>query len=724
MTNDMTLLHSSEHQHQALSSQPVTLEDGRNDTVVSGQSQITLKSGDAFLVADVHGDLLASYPEMGLYWHGTRFLRTCQLYLEGRQPIMLSHHIANEGDACQIDSTNATLTINNTPIEQGEIHISRLLTLQPEQLIQTITITSFSPQPLPVTISFKVDTDFSDIFEVRGSVRPEKGTLQPAFIQDSTLHLPYLGRDHIQREVQLHCTPATPHIAEQVIHWQLLLQRGQPVELQLRATMHEEVKKHSIKSVALPATHTLAQPTVRTDDLLFNRLLLRGMHDLQMLSTITPHGFYPYAGIPWFSCPFGRDGLITCLQFLPWYPEVVKGTLQFLAAHQGTKFDDFTDEEPGKMLHEMRTGEMANCREIPYIPYYGSVDVTPLFLITLEGYIRWTNDTDLLERLWPNAEKAACWLRDYGDKDGDGFVEYHRARETGLANQGWKDAWDAISHQNGSLAVSPIALCEVQAYTFAAYRAMGYLGSRLGKQQEATYWEQQAQKLQEHFLQRFWWEEEQTLYLALDKEKEPCAVVASNAGQCLWTGILPKEQAQAVIARLMREDMFSGWGIRTLSTTAVRYNPMSYHNGSIWPHDTALIGAGFARYGAREEAATLLYSLYQASLFFEHMRLPELYCGFSQRPGFGPTRYPVACSPQAWATGAPFLLLTSLLGMTADGEQGRLTLEQPVLPPWLNTLEIKDLYPGARQVHLYLQRKGTTVEVFPGTQNEVEIELQ
>jgi glycogen debranching enzyme len=687
--------------------------------------QITLKYGDAFLVTDACGDLLASRQEMGLYWHGTRYMRTCNLFLEGRPLLMLSHHIADMGDACQIDLTNTAFTLNNGYyVEQGAIHISRLLEMQHEHLIQTITVTSFCSLPVPLTLTLKIDADFRDLFEARGMQRAKRGTLLPTALKADGMTLSYRGVDEVERTTQVHWTLPCSQGQSDRAHWRIFLERGEPVELRITTGMSEaKAERYAATNVALPSWHSLPRPTIRSNDYLFNRLFTRGMNDLLMLATMTPHGYYPYAGIPWFSTPFGRDGLITCLEFLPWFPEVTRGALSFLAAYQGTRLDPFTDEEPGKMLHEMRSGEMANLREIPYIPYYGSIDVTPLFLITLEEYIRWTNDRALLEQIWPNAQAAAQWLVEYGDRDGDGFIEYHKASEKGLANQGWKDAWDAISHRDGRLAPSPIALCEVQAYAFAAYRAMNYLATRLGHIQEAERWQQRATTLQERFLRDFWWEEEGTFYLALDAEKQPCEVVASNPGQCLWTGIVPAEKAEQIISRLMQADMYSGWGLRTLSTTAVRYNPMSYHNGSVWPHDTALVGAGFARYNAKAEAGTLIRSLYQSSLFFEGARLPELYCGFPLRQGYGPTRYPVACSPQAWAAGAPFLLLNALLGLQPDAEHQRLTLVRPTLPDWLQSMEIRGLRLGDRCVHLRLMLSGEQTTVMVEDENQVEVNV-
>jgi glycogen debranching enzyme len=687
--------------------------------------QITLKYGDAFLLTDVHGDLLASKQEMGLFWHGTRFLRTCNLFLEGRPLMVLSHHVASMGNACQIDLTNTAFTVDQgIEVEQGTIHVNRHLELQADQLVQVITVTSFYTVPVPLTLSLKLGADFCDLFEVRGSARETHGSMQPPQMDGTAVTFSYCGLDHVERKTRFLFVPSADHALNDRVYWNLHLTRHQPVEIRIAVQMSQyPPQEQRAPEFAVVAQPVLAQPVLASNDPLFNRLLNRGMHDLTMLSTQTPYGYYPYAGIPWFSCPFGRDGLVTCLEFLPWFPDVTRGTLSFLAAHQGTKVEPFTDEEPGKILHEMRTGEMANCREIPYIPYYGSIDVTPLFLITLDSYMRWTNDLSFLEQLWPHAQAAAHWLTDYGDRDGDGFIEYHKVSEKGLANQGWKDAWDSTSHGDGRLATSPIALCEVQGYAFAAYRAMGTLARCLGNAQEAQQWEQRASTLQQQFLCSFWWEEEQVFYLALDSEKEPCDVVTSNAGQCLWTGIVPQEKAERIIARLMREDMYSGWGLRTLSTQAARYNPMSYHNGSVWPHDNALVGAGFARHGGKAQAGQLLKSMYQASLYFEDARLPELYCGFVQREGYGPVRYPVACSPQAWAAGAPFLLINALLGLRPDAQQQILTLNHPELPPWLQSLEIGDISLGEKPIHLRFVRTGDRTEVQIAQDNEAEIAL-
>src|SRR5262249_46164633 len=455
----------------------------------------------------------------------------------------------------------------------------------------------------------------------------------------------------------------------------------------------------------------------------FNRMLVRGMHDLEMMCSRTKQGLYPYAGIPWYVCPFGRDALITALEFLPWFPQVARGTLAFLAAHQGTQMDEFTEEEPGRILHAYRTGEMANCREIPFIPYYGTVDANPLFLITLEAYIRWTDDLEFLRRQWPSATAAARWMLEYGDRDGDGLIEYAKTSEKGLVNQGWKDSWDSVMHADGTLAHAPIALCEVQAYAYGAYHALGYLAERLGQVEEARRWADTAESLQKRFIERFWWPEEEAFYLALDGEKRPCKVVSSNAGQCLWTGIVPDEQAGAIAQRLLRPDMYTQWGIRTLSDKAARYNPMSYHNGSVWPHDTALIGAGFARYGYKMEAGELLGHLFGVSLYYSGSRLPELFCGFARVSGHGPTRYPVACQPQTWAAGAPFLLLGAALGFEPDANHNRINLRAPTLPAWMDSLELKGLRLAQQDLHLRFERSENGTSVILTNSAEIEVHV-
>ncbi len=709
--------------------------------------KITLKHGDAFLVADDRGDLPDSEQETGLYWCGTRYLRACDLFLEGRPLTALSHSISDEEGTCQVDLANPYLEIDNEVIYQGMIHVRRILALREHLLTEHLTITSFHKRALDVSFGLKLSADFRDIFEVRGINRERRGERLPTQVEAGNITLHYRGLDGIERKTICTLSPPPTRSTPQNQFWDVQLEPGKPLVLRVQCELHAsedlprrgqrhgapaqsplllgddatESQEQATLFAGLSARKSL--PVVRSENVFFNRLLTRGMHDLVMMCTQMPEGTYPYGGIPWYVCPFGRDALITSLEFLPWFPEVARGTLGVLAAHQGQREDEFTEEQPGRILHEYRYGEMANCHEVPFIPYYGTVDATPLFLVTLGQYVRWTDDLDFLREHWPHAQAAAQWMRDYGDRDGDGFLEYARMSELGLVNQGWKDSWDAVSHADGTLATPPIALCEVQGYAYAAYREMGYLATRMGRPEEAAVWERAADRLREAFLQRFWWEEEHAFYLALDGQKQPCKVMSSNAGQCLWTGIVPPEWADAMVSRLMAEDMYTGWGIRTLSTTAASYNPMSYHNGSVWPHDTALLGAGFARYGRAMEAGHLLGNLFGVSLYYVGSRLPELFCGFERVGGYGPTRYPVACSPQSWAAGAPFLLLSAVLGFEPEAEHQRLTLRAPALPNWMHTLDLQYLRLGAQQLHLRFERSERGTHVILADSSEIAVHV-
>jgi glycogen debranching enzyme len=362
------------------------------------------------------------------------------------------------------------------------------------------------------------------------------------------------------------------------------------------------------------------------------------------------------------------------------------------------------DAQPGKILHEMRADEMAILGEIPFRRYYGTIDATPLFVMLAGAYHKRTADRAFAESIWPNVERALAWIDSYGDSDGDGLVEYTRKSKHGLIHQGWKDSHDSVFHRDGGSAEGPIALCEVQGYVYAARLAAAELAGLLGDHKRARELTKQAHTLRRRFEESFWCEELSTYALALDGSKQPCEVRTSNAGHCLFAGIATDQHARRVATTLVDETSFSGWGIRTLATTEARYNPMSYHNGSVWPHDNALIAAGFARYGLKECAATVVAGLLDASLFFDLHRLPELFCGFPRRAGESPTLYPVACAPQSWASGAVFLLLEACLGLGLPAPEQKVFFSKPFLPGFLREVSVRDLKVGEARADLLLTR--------------------
>jgi glycogen debranching enzyme len=525
----------------------------------------------------------------------------------------------------------------------------------------------------------------------------------------------YLGLDDIVRITSIYFDPPPTRLSEREATYQVALSSHETTALCIAVRCNPAAPRPAPFARSLLYAHrelrqaARGAAVVQTSNPLFDVVLRRSMSDLSMLKTQTPQGPYPYAGTPWYSTTFGRDGLIAALEMLWVDPRIARGVLFRLATLQAKGTDPLSDAEPGKILHEVRFGEMAALGEVPFGLYYGSVDSTPLFVLLAGLYFERTRDVKALLELWPAIEAALSWIDGPGDRDRDGFIEYFRANEQGLVNQGWKDSADAVFHADGRLAVGPIALAEVQGYVFAAKRLMARCARLLGYDDRADVLEEESRRLAEHFETAFWREDLQMYALALDGAKEPCCVRTSNAGQVLFTGIARPDHAAIVAATLLGPDLFSGWGIRTVSRREIRYNPMSYHNGSVWPHDNALIALGLAQIGAKDAVDRIFNGLFGASGHMDLHRLPELFCGFQRARSRGPTRYPVACAPQAWASAAPFCLLQAALGLELDPAAERLNLRNPRLPKFLDEVILMDLQVGDSRVDVAVRRDGETV---------------
>jgi glycogen debranching enzyme len=679
-----------------------------------------IKHGDSFGVFDHAGMIRqAGIGELGLYHDGTRYLSTFEVALERRRPLLLSSTVMRD-NILHVDLTNPDLPDREAPLVRDTVHLFSQSLLWDRGWHARLQLQSYAAFPIDLELSLLFDADHADIFEVRGVHRLRRGRrFEPAISRDE-VKLAYEGLDRVVRTTRLVFDPAPATIAANRASFAIRLPP------QGHTTIHAwigfeiaEAHRGEVPTFDHARAHAAvalgkraeACASVRVSNPKFDEWIERSHADIQMMITETAYGPYPYAGVPWFSTPFGRDGLITAYEMLWLQPTLARGVLQFLAATQATELDADSDAEPGKVIHEVRAGEMAALGEVPFGRYYGSVDATPLFVVLAEAYFRRTGDLALLEQLWPNVERALHWIDDYGDLDGDGFIEYERRSARGLTSQGWKDSVDSVSHADGALATGPIALCEVQGYAYAARRAGAALARVLAREELAARLERSAEQLRAQFERAFWLDELGTYALALDGDKRPCAVRSSNAGHCLWSGIASAERAARVVETLLHERSFSGWGVRTLDAAEARYNPLSYHNGSVWPHDNALIALGMARYGHKAGCARVLGALYEASLHFDLRRLPELFCGFAPRPHEGPTSYPVACSPQAWAAGAVFMLIQACLGLDVDAFAGQIVLDRPVLPPAIGGLAIRDLAIGRARVDLVLESHADDVGV-------------
>ncbi|TMG55638.1 MAG: amylo-alpha-1,6-glucosidase [Chloroflexi bacterium] len=665
---------------------------------------VSLKEDALVLVTEDDGSLpLGATSPLGLYYHDTQYLSGYAVRVNGQRPILLSANTEENYVATfqLMHSGGPVLGLARHAADTLSIRRTRFLA---DGLRERVGVLNANAHKIDVTVELEFEAAFRDMFAVRAyrelSQEPLASQLGP---REGGIVFERLGRDGVRRTTEITLRPAPDTIERNCFRVTRTLGPQEFLQLELAVIPREDGAGAAASpdrfDDAIDALNARYRRFLRacaryttSSETLDEGLITRSALDMRALLEFHASGPFPTAGIPWYAVPFGRDGLISAYQTLGWNSDIAKGTLRLLAAHQGKKVDEYTEEEPGKIFHELRRGELARLAEIPHRPYYGSVDATPLFALVFAETVKWTGDRTLWRELLPAAERALTWCDGpYGDPDRDGYVEYG-SRDTEMRSQGWKDSANSLSDPDGKWSKLPAALVEVQAYVYAAKMGVADLYEIDGDRTRADKLRGEAKELAERFERDFWMGAEGCYAQALDGAKKQVGAVTSNAGHALWGGIASPEHAAAVARRLMAPDMYTGWGIRTLSTRYPTYNPMSYHNGSVWPHDNSLIAQGFARYGLREEAAEIASALIEAGRRFPSNRLPELWCGFQRDLRFSsrPADYLVSCIPQAWSAGMVFLCLRALLGMQPDLNTQRLLLD-PALPPWLDRVDVRDL---------------------------------
>jgi glycogen debranching enzyme len=696
--------------------EPTTSTD--EATVASGVELVSLKDGHAFVVADQNGDITGGAE--GLFDRDTRVLSRFVFLVGDRHPTRLSSTLSKDNAVFTFHGTNRAIPpVNGRGTPRGAIHIERRRTLQGERLYERVRCTNFGLDQVMLPLVYEYGADFRDMFEVRGLKRRRRGMQLPPQLLGRHVLFAYEGLDEIVRISTVTFSEPPWRMDESRAEFMFTLSPGERIDLfvEAGAGQGEPPSRERFRHALADARRTIRRrerrgALLRSSDDAHSAWFEQSRADLGLLVSDLPSGPYPFAGIPWFSTPFGRDGLLTAWEVLWLDPSVAKGVLTYLAARQATQTSAFADSQPGKIMHETRGGEMATLNEIPFGCYYGGVDTTPLFVALAGAYLRRTDDLDLVRKLWPALQRAIAWVEGMGDSNGDGLIDYKRGAETGLANQGWKDSEDSVFHADGRFPVGPIALVEVQGYAFAAYRAMAQMAARLGEP-GAEQWREAAEKMRWLVEKRYWMEEAGFYGVAVDGEGALCTPLTSNVGHLLFAGLPSPDRAARVTRGLLSARFDSGWGLRTLAEGQVRYNPMSYHNGSVWPHDTSICVAGMAGYGERGGAARVMGDLYRASRCFG-LRMPELLCGFPRRPGEPPIAYPVTCMPQAWSAASVFLMLQACLGLSIDAVRGEVRVVRPILPHGMDTLVVDHLEVAGAKVNLVFQRLDGATVVSPG----------
>ncbi|MGB6057464.1 MAG: glycogen debranching N-terminal domain-containing protein [Microthrixaceae bacterium] len=690
-------------------------DGSRKVASLAHQGLITVLDGQSFCLSSRTGDIQRGEPQ-GLFVLDTRLVSYWRLLLNSK-PIELL--------ACGNEEPFSAVFLGRSYPPEGQAD-SDLVVFRHRHvgngMREVISIENHGLEPRRALLQLSCDVDFADLFEVKESRVRSRGHHR---YETSKKEMCFTLLGEVEKQVQIHFTDDV-EVSRDTATWDSVIEPGGSFETCIEVKL--QLDRKSVAPVfccgvdpsgSVPNQRLVRWkanlPKMKTDDPRFDSCLERSREDIGSLRIFDPeHPDVPIlaAGAPWFMTVFGRDSLITAWMALPAERNLGRGVLEILARFQGSEVNHRTEEQPGKILHEMRFGDATGISLGGGETYYGSIDSTPLFVMLAGELHRWDPQDETVERLAPNIDAALTWIEEYGDRDGDGYVEYERSNESSLANQGWKDSWDAIRSANGRLAEPPIALCEVQGYVYAAYRAAQYLAADRNETATAERYRKRADDLWERFNRDFWIEDEGFYALALDGNKNPVDGIASNVGHCLWTGIVDPRRAESVADRLLSEEFFTGWGLRTLSSAMAAYNPVSYHNGSVWPHDTAIVAAGLKRYGFGRHAERLIRAQIDAAIAND-FRLPELFAGFPRTRMPFVASYPTSCSPQAWAAASPLLWLRTMLGFQPDLSNQQVWVD-PGLPRGINEFSLEGIRLHDRQVSIHISGADVSFEGLEG----------
>ncbi|HEX3203669.1 MAG TPA: glycogen debranching N-terminal domain-containing protein [Nitrospiraceae bacterium] len=687
---------------------------------------IVIKDADVFFLTEPNGNVpLQEGHGFGLYFHDCRYLNGYEIRLAG-MPLVPLAATAGRGFMAKFELANPKMKMANGGVvqrEEIEVQWHRIVDSDARALDEWLSVHNFSRQPVDCPLSMTFRAEFEDVYAVRGFLGQKFGTLQEAAWKNGALQFLYEGKDAVYRSLSIYFSPVPDKMEGTTAHFAFKLAPREAKQVRVALLMTETPDRAKAQPARVFTPPDVAQlesklegasekwldtvTDVFSDSLVLEEVIDRSFRDLQVLRMKMEQETFFAAGTPWFATLFGRDSVITALQTLAYDPGMSEQTLRLLARYQGQRVDEWKDEQPGKILHELRVGEAARTGLIPHTPYYGSIDATPLFLILVGRHAEWTGTLALFNELRTNIERALEWMAKYGERDG--YLTYSSSSEKGLENQGWKDSGDGIINADGTVAVPPIAVVEAQGYAYRAKIAIADLYERAGEPSRAHLLRREAADLQRRFNHDFWLRRKGFYALALQHEGKAAAVVSSNPGHALWTGIVDHDKARQTVERLMRDDMFSGWGIRTLSQKESAYNPLGYHLGSVWPHDTSLIAAGFRRYGFDDDASRLFEGLLRAATHFKGYQLPELFGGFNHEEYDVPVPYPGANHPQAWASGSIPYMLQSMLGLRPEAFEQRLRIVRPMLPDFIDEVELHRLRVGEAQVDLRFERNANDV---------------